>query len=214
VPDRKPATGLLERVQLGIADAEERAAQDGDQRQRVLRIRQRPQQHRQSRHLLGLAERAGAAHLDRDVQRLECGGIRRDVCLLLAREDQEVAVTATAGIHLAPDVARDAVRVRSPHLLLIAVIGERKETGWRFLLRRLRIERSETWRVLRRFGGELGFEHAVRPLAQLRDRSEIRRQRENAADRSIAEAIADDVVDLYVCPPEAINRLLRVSYNK
>ena len=48
------------------------------ERQRILRIGQRAQQHRQRRDLRRLAERAGAAHLDRDVQRFERVRVRRD----------------------------------------------------------------------------------------------------------------------------------------
>ena len=60
--------------------------------------------------LRGLAERAGAADLERDVQRLERRRVGRDPILLLAREDQEVAELAAAGIDLAADVPRDAIR--------------------------------------------------------------------------------------------------------
>ena len=53
------------------------------------------EQQRELAHLLGLAERAGAGDLDRHLQRLERVGVRPQP-LLLARENQEVAVRRAA----------------------------------------------------------------------------------------------------------------------
>ena len=98
--DREPAAGLLEREQLGIADAEERTTQHGDERQLILRVGQRAQQRRERLDLTRLAKRAGAAHFRRDVQRFERGGVRCDAIHFLPRQDQEIAEAPPAGIDL------------------------------------------------------------------------------------------------------------------
>ena len=69
--DAEPAAGLLERKQLAIADAEQRAAEHADERDAVLRIAQRTQQQRERLDFARLGEGAGAADFHRDLQRLE-----------------------------------------------------------------------------------------------------------------------------------------------
>ena len=54
-------------------------------------------------------------------------------------------------------------------------------------------------------------EDVVRPVAQRRHRPEVHRQRQHAADRGVAEARADDVVDVDVGAAEAVDRLLRIA---
>ena len=106
----EPAASLLERKQLPIADAEERATQHADERHAVLRIAQRPQQQRERLDLPRLAERAGAADFHRDLQRLERLNVGNQV-LSLAREDEEVAVRPAASVHFGSDEPGDALRL-------------------------------------------------------------------------------------------------------
>ena len=75
---------------------------------RVLRIAERPQQQRECLDLLGFGKGAGAADLHRDLQLLECLDARKK-SLLLARENQEIAVGSAASVDLATDVPRDAL---------------------------------------------------------------------------------------------------------
>ena len=124
----EPAASLLVFEQLGIADAKQWPAQHVDESQLILRISQRPQQNGERGDLRRLAERAGAAHLDRDVQCLECGRVRRNAILLLPGEDEEVAVFPAAGIHLGADVARDCGGVEVAHFLRVgAGVLQREE---------------------------------------------------------------------------------------
>ena len=100
------------------------AAQDGDQRQRILRIGERAQQHRQGLDLGRLAKGACAAHLDRDVQRLEGTGIGREAVALLPGENQEVAELPSSGIDFRSDVGRDLSGV-----LLLELVDDRSDAS-------------------------------------------------------------------------------------
>ena len=160
--------------------------------------------------LAGVAEGAGAAHLDGDVQRLERVRIRRDPVFLLPGEDQEVAELATAGIDLGPDVAGDLRRVLSLDVALVARVRQREDVSGDLLVR-IGIERSEPRGVHGRLRRKSRLKDLVRPVAQLGRRAEVERQRQHAADAGLAEALADDVVDVDVGAAEAVDRLLRVA---
>ena len=75
-PYAEPAARLLELEQRAVAEAEERAAQDVDECQLILRIGQGSEQNGERFHLGGFAEGTGAADLDRDVQLLERTRVR------------------------------------------------------------------------------------------------------------------------------------------
>ena len=75
--------------QIAIAEAEERARSTPTSATPSCGSRQRAQQHGQRSHFPGLAERAGAADLDRNLQRLERVRVGAEAVLPLSREDQE-----------------------------------------------------------------------------------------------------------------------------
>ena len=106
--DAEPTAGLLERKQLAVADAEQRAAEHADERHAVLRIAQRTQQQRERLDLARLGERAGAADFHRDLQRLERLHVRKQASAS-SGEDEEVAVGTTPGVDLGPDEPGDAL---------------------------------------------------------------------------------------------------------
>src|SRR6266516_7865794 len=141
----EPAASLLEREELRITDAEQRAAQDGDERQRVLWIGEGPQEYRQCADLWRLAKRAGSAHLDRNVQRFQRLGIRCQPVPLSPGENQEITVPATAGIDFRSNIGRDLMRVLFLDIVLIAAVCQREHTTGRTLA--IRIERREARRV-------------------------------------------------------------------
>src|SRR5688572_28222793 len=100
----EPPSALLEGEQLGIADPEQRAAKNRDERQRVLRIGERAQQNDQRPDLRRVAKSASSAHLDWDVQRLQRMRVWRNPVSLLPGENQEVAEAAAARIDFRANV--------------------------------------------------------------------------------------------------------------
>ena len=91
-----------------------------------------------------------------------------DPILLLAREDQEVAEPAAAGIDLAANVPRDAIGVLDGHALRFTAVAEREDPTSLAGLLSARIQTRKARRMRRRLRGERPVEHLVRPLAERR----------------------------------------------
>ena len=175
-------------------------------------IGQRAQQLRERLDLARFAKRAGAAHLGRDVQRFERGGVRSDAVALLPRQDQEIAELPPAGIDLRTDVGRNPCRIHRRKLRrFVAVVRQRAHLAANGLLR-LRIERRKPGRVHGRLLRKARLENVVRPRAQLGSRPEVHASAAGPRPTPlVAEPLANDVVDVDVGAAEPVDRLLRVA---
>src|SRR5262249_20705292 len=71
IASRRPCPGLDVAEQLDVAQPEERAAEDTHQRRLVGRVAERAEEGGQDRDRPGRREAGGAAHLDRDLERLQ-----------------------------------------------------------------------------------------------------------------------------------------------
>ena len=206
----EPAAGLLECEQLRIADPEQRSTQDRHQRHGILRIGKRAQQPGERLDLGRLAKGTRAADLDRDVQQLQGLCVRHNPSLFLSGQDQKVAVAPVVRIDFGADVPGDPFSILAQHLVPLAGVGQRPHaagSGVAFA----GIECRETRRPGLRPGRKPRREDLIRPLAQWPHRSEIQRERHDPADRRIAEALPDDIVDIDVGAPETVDRLLRIA---
>ena len=97
--------------------------------------------------------------------------------------------------------------------VLIAGVRQRADLSGELLVR-IGIERSEPRGVHGRLRRKSRLEDIVCPVAQLGRRAEVERQREHAPDAGLAEALTNDVVDVDVCPAEAVDRLFRVAHDE
>ena len=89
-----------------------------------------------------MTEGAGAAHLDRNVQRLERARIRDDALVLLPREDEEVAELAALRVDLRPDVSGDPIGILFQSLPESAAVRQGEDAAGRgFVI--VRLERGE-----------------------------------------------------------------------
>ena len=211
---REPAAGLLEREQLGIADAEERTTEHGHERQRILRVGQRAQQRRQRLDLSRFAKRAGAAHFRRNVQRFERGGVGGDAVSLLPRQDQEIAEVSPPGIDLRTNVGGNPCRIHGRKLRrLVAVVREGAHLAAHGLLR-CRVERRKPGRVRGRHVRKPRLEHGVGPRAQVAPRPEVHGERQDYAHTLRVEPPANEVVNVDVGATEPVDRLLRVAHDE
>ena len=207
---------LTECKEVAIAQADERAAQHPHERHRILRVRERQEEERELTHLLGVAERPGAGHLDGHAKRLE--RVRAGTQPFLAsRQNQKVAISAAAGGHLATDVSRDPIRFPRRHTR--ALDGGRNvdhgemRTGSRLPIR-IGHERTEGRRLRGRCFRKAPLEDIVRPLAQAGRGSEVRRQADEVFPVRTADTLAHLVVDVDVGAAKPVDGLFGVADNE
>ena len=170
---RKPAAGLPVPEQLGVAQAEERSAQDADHRGPVVGVGERAQQVGQPGDGRRLREGRPAAHLDGQSQGLERPRVDRQG-LPGPGQDQEIAGRAPARVHLRPDESRDHRGVERGHRVaardgLGNLEGAHAERG--AVLVAGGLEAGEARLMRRGLGREQRAEGAVRPSRTGRARS-------------------------------------------
>jgi len=105
------------------------------------------------------------------------------------------------------------LRVLFLKLCPFRVVGESENTTRRGVAFAC-IERRKTRCVYCRFRRKLLLEDLVGPSAQLRRRAKVQGQWHDTSDCGVAEALPDDVVDVDISSSEAVDGLLRVTYDE
>ena len=76
------------------------------------------------------------------------------------------------------------------------------------------VEPGEARRMDSRLGGEPGLEDLIRPIAQLRHGAKVQGEGYDPTAGRIAEALPDNIVDVDVSTPEAVDGLLGITYDE